>query len=66
MAMVKILLSVSPKLKWKLTQLDISNAFLNGDSEEEIYFKLPPGYSELKELKFFLQQCVVYTSQSMV
>lgn len=48
MATMKILLSVAPKLKWKLTQLDISNASLNSDLEEEIYMKLPPGYSELR------------------
>lgn len=47
MATLKIILSLAPKLKWSLTQLDISNAFLNGDLEEEIYMKLPPGYAEL-------------------
>ena len=45
MATAKILLSIAPKLKWTLTQLDISNAFLNGDLDEELYMKLPPKYS---------------------
>lgn len=48
MATVKILLSFAPKLKWNSTQLDISNALLSGDLDEEIYMKLPPGYSELR------------------
>lgn len=48
MATVKILLSTSPKLKCTLTQLDISDALLNGDLDEELYMKLPPGYFELK------------------
>ncbi|KAL1187682.1 Retrovirus-related Pol polyprotein from transposon TNT 1-94 [Cardamine amara subsp. amara] len=34
---IRILLGIAAKLNWHLTQLDISNAFLNGDLEEEIY-----------------------------
>jgi len=48
MVTVKVLLSLAPKMKWYLHQLDISNALLNGDLEEEIYMKLPPGYSEIQ------------------
>ena len=44
---VRVLIDVASKMNWSLTQLDISNAFLNGDLEEEIYMKLPPGYEEL-------------------
>ncbi|KAG7585392.1 Retrotransposon gag domain [Arabidopsis thaliana x Arabidopsis arenosa] len=47
MVTVKLLLSLAPKMQWSLHQLDISNAFLNGDLVEEIYMKLPPGYAEL-------------------
>ena len=42
---VKTLIAVSAAKKWSLTQLDISNAFLNGDLDEEIYMSLPPGYT---------------------
>ena len=45
---VKLLLSLAAILGWSLTQLDISNEFLNGDLDEEIYMKLPPGYSSKK------------------
>ena len=48
MATVKIILALAPKLKWSLHQLDVSNAFLNGDLNEEIYMKLPPGYADIK------------------
>lgn len=52
MATVKLILSLAPKLQWSLHQLDISNAFLNGDLEEEIYMKLPPGYAEIQGESF--------------
>ena len=37
MATIKLLLKISASKQWFLLQLDISNAFLNGDLEEEIY-----------------------------
>lgn len=45
MTTVKNLLSVSAAKNWSLTQLDISNTFLNGDLHEEIYLSLPLGYT---------------------
>ena len=45
---VKLLLSLAAIYNFSLHQLDISNAFLNGDLHEEIYMKLPPGYADRK------------------
>lgn len=40
---VRVILSLAANLDWPLHQLDIKNAFLNGDLEEEVYMQIPPG-----------------------
>ncbi|MCI33144.1 retrovirus-related pol polyprotein from transposon tnt 1-94, partial [Trifolium medium] len=42
---VRTLFAIAATLKWRLTQMDVKNAFLNGDLEEEVYMRPPPGYT---------------------
>ena len=39
------LIVISAARKWPLFQMDVKNVFLNGELSEEVYMKLPPGYS---------------------
>eukprot|EP00253_Pinus_taeda_P034613 PITA_34613 len=44
MEIVKTVLSIAAQHKWKIYQMDVKSAFLNGVLKEEVYDEKPPGY----------------------
>ena len=43
MTVVRTILAIVASQSWELHQIDVKNAFLHGDLQEEIYMKLPSG-----------------------
>ena len=49
MASVRLFIVMAALQRWLLYQLDVKNAFLNGDLEEEIYMEQPPSFVAQRE-----------------
>lgn len=45
MTSAKMMLGLAAITGWTLTQMDVSDAFLHGDLDEEIFMSLPQGYT---------------------
>ena len=43
---VRVVLSLAVNLEWELWQMDVKNAFLQGELEDEVYMRPPPGMED--------------------
>eukprot|EP00253_Pinus_taeda_P011559 PITA_11559 len=46
MEIVRAMLSIEAQNKWKVYQMDVKSAFVNGVLMEEVYIEQPPGYEK--------------------
>ncbi|KAL8094563.1 hypothetical protein AgCh_036190 [Apium graveolens] len=58
---IRLLTAIAAQNQWKIYQMDVKSAFLNGYLEEEVYIEQPPGYVQKgKEGKVYRLKKVLY------
>jgi hypothetical protein len=61
---VRSLLAIAAVHQWPLFQMDVKNAFLNGELTEEVYMQAPPGYSDCSDKVCLLRRALYGLKQA--
>uniref|UniRef100_A0A2N9HPR0 CCHC-type domain-containing protein n=1 Tax=Fagus sylvatica TaxID=28930 RepID=A0A2N9HPR0_FAGSY len=61
---VRSLLAIAAVHQWPLFQMDVKNAFLNGDLTEEVYMQTPLGYSDYPDKVCLLRRALYGLKQA--
>uniref|UniRef100_A0A2N9FPE1 Integrase catalytic domain-containing protein n=1 Tax=Fagus sylvatica TaxID=28930 RepID=A0A2N9FPE1_FAGSY len=61
---LRSLLAIAAVHQWPLFQMDVENAFLNGDLTEEVYMQAPPGYSDYPDKVCLLRRALYGLKQA--
>ena len=64
--MIRLVLSLAISRRWHLRQIDVSNAFLHGFLNEEVYMQQPPGFEDSQRPQYVcrLQKAIYGLKQS--
>jgi hypothetical protein len=57
MATVRTMIVVAASRGWVLHQMDVKNAFLHGELQEEVYLDQPHGYEGMSHPNFVCRLC---------
>lgn len=55
MSTIRLVIAMAAQRGWKVHQMDVKSAFLNGELEEEIYMTQPPGFKVAEKEHWLLK-----------
>ena len=61
---IRLLLALAACYDWEIHQMDVKSAFLNGELDEEIYMRPPPGYKAAPDTVWRLKKALYGLKQA--